>query len=59
VSIYTDSLKEIQKQECPDCNGWGTIDDAEPGDTYYNEWTCPLCEGSGVKPTGESNNVVD
>ena len=49
-SQYYLDLKEIKEKRCPTCYGSGEIDDAEPGDIGYNEWTCTLCDGSGYYP---------
>ncbi len=32
---------------CGNCAGIGKLDDAEPGDIYFNEFVCPLCNGTG------------
>lgn len=44
--------------ECLQCSGSGTIDDASPGDMFYNERACPKCNSSGVKDIGGFISLV-
>lgn len=58
-SQYQQELQALKASACPKCGGGGRIDDAEPGDTYHNEWQCGTCKGSGFAPrptqeTGDS-----
>lgn len=47
--IVKDSLERAQ---CNECKGLGVRNDAEPGDTYFETWTCPTCKGSGFSKRG-------
>lgn len=49
-SQYQQELQALKASACPKCGGSGKMDDAEAGDTYYNEWTCGTCKGSGFAP---------
>lgn len=46
---YQDTKKLAHDHKCRPCNGSGKQNDCEPGDTSYNEWTCPECDGNGWK----------
>lgn len=51
TQIQTPFPSEEDPQEpsvCTKCFGKGTLDDAGPGDIYYNTWECPSCEGTGL-----------
>lgn len=58
-SQYQQELQSLKASACPKCGGSGKMDDAEAGDTYYNEWTCGTCKGSGFapRPTQETRVV--
>ena len=30
--------------KCKTCGDVGTLNDADPGDTYFNTWPCPDCK---------------
>jgi len=50
--------EEIQKGEdieCGNCNGYGTCNttDCYKGRSYYAEYECPVCEGSGIEKEAE------
>jgi DnaJ-class molecular chaperone len=45
---YQQAKRTLEGLKCSDCNGRGTQNDCEPGDTSFSEWTCPSCNGSGV-----------
>jgi hypothetical protein len=47
MSKYMDLLEKLKEAKCGQCGGLGEVNDADPGDMYYNEWTCPKCFGSG------------
>lgn len=50
MSRYFEIKQELEECMCPECFGTGTLNDAEPGDTRHNTWTCMVCEGSGINP---------
>lgn len=50
MSKYLDMLDRLKGLCCHECGGLGTINDAEPGDMYFNEYTCSKCMGSGFDP---------
>jgi DnaJ-class molecular chaperone len=47
-SKYQGLLAELEARKCQSCDGSGRIDDAEPGDTSFLEWTCGACRGTGL-----------
>lgn len=49
MSEYGDRLNEIKSLKCKGCKGLGVIDDSEPGDIFYREWTCRSCKGTGFE----------
>lgn len=49
MSKYHDLIKQLESAKCPDCRGMGEMDDAEPGDIYFNTWVCTSCNGTGLK----------
>lgn len=46
---YLARKAQLEKDRCDRCVGLGQLTDGEPGDTYFNEWRCPECRGSGLK----------
>lgn len=48
---YLARKAQIEKDRCDRCVGLGHLTDGEPGDTYFNEWRCPECKGTGLKST--------
>ena len=36
----------LRRVNCKRCSGSGEIDDAEPGDIFYNKYDCPDCRPS-------------
>ena len=52
MSDYYKAKKTLEEIRCNSCHGSGKVDDMEPGDISYNEWTCPDCEGTGLVKEG-------
>ncbi|QXV85163.1 hypothetical protein bas27_0096 [Escherichia phage TrudiGerster] len=50
MSKFQELMRELGEHRCKDCYGSGEQNDAEPGDTRFNKWTCPTCEGTGINP---------
>ena len=48
MNKYQELEKELERLKCKKCHGLGTCDDADFGDIYFNEWTCPDCNGTGI-----------
>ncbi len=48
---YLELLEALKACKCPECSGLGYVDDAEPGDTYFNKWECKSCQGTGFRRT--------
>jgi DnaJ-class molecular chaperone len=48
-SNYQRLKDELEALKCTKCHGSGKVDDAEPGDISFNEYTCPRCGGTGLK----------
>ncbi len=48
MSEYLKKLEELEGSKCLICSGLGECDDAEPGDTSFNKWSCFECRGSGL-----------
>lgn len=46
-TTYEEVKSLIEKHKCKCCKGFGKVDDAEPGDIWFNEFVCECCEGSG------------
>jgi DnaJ-class molecular chaperone len=44
--------EELKNRTCPTCHGLGHCDDADLGDIFYRTWTCPDCNGTGLKTEG-------
>lgn len=49
MNVYQKLQKELEDSRCTKCNGRGICDDFGLGDTYYNEWSCKDCRGTGLK----------
>lgn len=41
---YDDGGKQVV---CPECDGTGMDDDADPGDIYFQDFACEYCQGEG------------
>ncbi len=52
-SSYQLVEEKIEKAKCEICSGAGKCDDAEPGDTFFREWLCKGCNGTGFKNSDE------
>lgn len=49
TSKFEDIARVLELWRCASCRGRGKKDDGEPGDTYYREWDCEACAGSGIR----------
>ena len=48
MNAYQKLQKELEDSRCKQCNRRGICDDFGIGDTFYNEWTCKDCRGTGL-----------
>lgn len=56
MSKYFEEMLELKLSRCDECLGTGKCDDAGPGDTSFNEWTCKVCKGTGKRPINEEES---
>lgn len=49
MSLFKKLQEQLEEVKCLSCLGRGTLNDAEPGDTYFNTWVCSTCNGTGLK----------
>lgn len=49
MTPFEEAMKNLDDARCQRCLGYGTIDDAAPGDISYNTWKCSKCDGTGFK----------
>jgi DnaJ-class molecular chaperone len=59
LPTYLMRTNMLKSEMCDHCAGYGFQNDAEPGDTYYNEWRCPQCKGTGLKAECFGTTVGD
>lgn len=50
MSIFQELKQELEECMCPECQGTGIVNDADPGDTCFEEFKCSNCNGTGVEP---------
>lgn len=50
MNLYEKLKKELDEHRCAKCNGRGKEDDFGFGDTFFNEWDCETCNGTGINP---------
>jgi len=48
VNQYQRELQNLDAKKCKMCDGTGKINDAEPGDIFYNIYVCSTCKGTGI-----------
>lgn len=54
---YLARKAKLEKDRCDRCAGLGQLDDAEPGDAYFNQWRCPECKGTGLKSSADETTA--
>ncbi|AFQ22222.1 anti-termination protein Q-like [Pectobacterium phage My1] len=59
MSYFTELKQELEECACPQCCGKGTLDDAEPGDMYFEEFICGICDGSGINPVYAVSQLIE
>lgn len=59
MNLYHKLEEELKESRCTECDGRGKQDDWGFGDTFFNEWECERCNGTGVKPSSRlyTNNT--
>lgn len=53
----TDPAAEPVREDCGRCNGRGEINRGQHNDPEFDGDTCPVCRGSGKKPTPAIANL--
>lgn len=46
---YKKVVEEMKNEMCVRCYGSGEVNDAEPGDIYFNTMACSSCSATGWK----------
>ena len=59
MSKYQEELQKLENSMCQTCQGSGEMDDAEPGDIFYNTYNCCKCGGSGFNPLHLKNHYFE